>query len=83
MKLANSLLNTNELLMDNNLYVKISKKYRIKFYKLYIYVSLKIGIENWIFKFNFLKSLFEKIMNNEKIIFRWKKFIRYFLLIFI
>lgn len=83
MKLANSLLNTNELLMDNNLYVEINKKYRIKFYKLYIYVSLKIGIENWIFKFNFLKSLFEKIMNNEKIIFRWKKFIRYFLLIFI
>lgn len=34
MKLANSLLNTNELLMDNNLYLEISKKYRIKFYKL-------------------------------------------------
>lgn len=31
MKLANSLLNTNELLMDNNLYVEINKKYRIKF----------------------------------------------------
>lgn len=35
----------NNVMDNKNLYVEISKKYRIKFYKLCIYVSLKIEIE--------------------------------------